>query len=144
MKIRQLSVFMENQPGRLRQLCTLLAEGGINILTASLADTEQFGILRLIVKDWQRATQILEGAGCVVKTTEVVAVEVPDTPGGLADVLAVLDEAGMNIEYMYAFTFRRQDRAVIIFRLKALDQAIEILTQRGIAVVDGAALHAKD
>ncbi|HAK94525.1 MAG TPA: amino acid-binding protein [Planctomycetes bacterium] len=143
MKIRQLSVFMENKPGRLRQLCALLGESGINILTASLADTEQFGILRIIVKDWQNAKQILEGAGCVVKTTEVIAVEVPDTPGGLAEVLAVLDEAGMNIEYMYAFTFRRQDRAVIIFRLKALDQAIEVLARRGIAVIDGAAMHPK-
>lgn len=143
MKIRQLSVFMENEPGRLRELCTLLAEGGINILTASLADTEQFGILRLIVKDWQKAKEILEGAKCVVKTTDVIAVEVPDRPGGLIDVLQVLDEAGMNIEYMYAFTFRRQDRAVIVFRLKALDQAIEALTRRGITLVDSAALHAK-
>lgn len=144
MKTRQLSVFVENKPGCLRRLCTLLGERGINILTASLADTEQFGILRLIVKDWRNAKDILEGAGCVVKATDVIAVEVPDAPGGLADVLAVLDEAGMNIEYMYAFTFRRQDKAVIIFRLEALDQAIEALARRGIAVVDGAALRAGD
>ena len=143
MKIKQLSVFMENKPGRLRELCTLLAEGGINILTASLADTEQFGILRLIVKDWQDAKRILEGANCVVKTTDVLAVEVPDRPAGLAEVLMILDEAGMNIEYMYAFTFRRQDKAVIVFRLKALDQAIETLTRRGVALVDSATLYAK-
>jgi len=81
MKIYQISVFLENRPGRLSGLCGLLKEAGINILTLSLADTEQFGILRLIVKDWLRAKKVLEGGGWVVKVTEVVAVEVPDRPG---------------------------------------------------------------
>ena len=136
MKINQLSLFLENKPGRLSVPCQALSEAGINILTLSLADTQQFGILRLIVKDWSMAKRVLEGAGCVVNVTEVVAIEVPDTPGGLALVLGAIEEGEINVEYMYAFTFRGdQDRAVLIFRFEDPDQAIRILQRRGINVV---------
>jgi hypothetical protein len=135
MKIHQLSLFLENGPGHLRKACDALAAGGIDILTLALADTEQFGILRLIVRDWEKARDILKNAGCVVNITEVVAVEVQDCPGGLAAIIRVLYEAAINIEYMYAFTFRRGDKAVLVFRFADNDQAIRILEQNSINVV---------
>ena len=107
MKIKQVSVFLENKPGQLLAPCQVLAEAGINILTLSMADTQQFGILRLIVRDWNRAKDLLEKAGCVVRLTDVLAVEVDDRPGGLAAIVRVIERTGLNIEYMYAFTFGR-------------------------------------
>ena len=141
MKIHQLSLFLENKPGRLSEPCKALASAGINILTLSLADTQQFGILRLIVRDWQQAKAVLEKAGCVVKMTEVVAIEVEDRPGGLARVLGVLEESGINIEYMYAFTFRSGDRAVIVFRFDNPDAAVDVLRSHAINVIGGVELY---
>lgn len=140
MKIHQLSLFLENKPGRLSEPCRLLADAGINILTLSLADTQQFGILRLIVREWQRAEQVLRDAGWVVKPTEVVATEVEDRPGGLARILEVIEGADINIEYMYAFTFRRGDRAVLVFRFDDPDTAIGVLQGKNINVIDGVEL----
>jgi hypothetical protein len=140
MKINQLSVFLENKPGRLSEPCKILADAGVNILTLSLADTQQFGIMRLILPQWQKGKEALEAAGCVVNVTEVVATEVVDEPGGLARVLTALEESGVNIEYMYAFTFRRQDRAVLVFRFEDPDKAIEVLREKGINVVEAAEL----
>ncbi len=143
MKLNQLSVFLENKPGRLSHPCKALADAGINLLTLSLADTQQFGILRLIVRDWQKAKRALEKAGCVVKVTEVVAIEVADRPGGLEDVLKVIEQSGINIEYMYAFTFRSEDKAVLVFRFDEPDQAIKTLQAKGISVVDGVELFGR-
>jgi hypothetical protein len=136
MKIHQLSLFLENQPGQMIEPCRLLASAGISIRTLSLADTRQFGILRLVLPDWQNAAQLLQNAGYVVNVTEVVAVEVADRPGGLADLMAVFENSGINIEYMYAFPFGRQGRAVLIFRFDQPDAAIERLQTAGIDVVD--------
>jgi len=136
MKIHQLSLFLENKPGRLIEPCRLLADADINVRTLSVADTQQFGILRMIVSDWQKAMALLAGAGCVVKVTEVLAVEVPDRPGGLAGVLELFENSGVNIEYMYAFTFGRQDRAVLIFRFDKPDEAIERLQAAGMNVIE--------
>ncbi len=141
MKINQLSLFLENKPGHLSSVCRALAEAGVNILTLSLADTQQFGILRLIIREWERAKRVLEEAGCVVNVTEVVATEVEDRPGGLSDVLAVVQAAGLNIEYMYAFTFRRGDRAVLVFRFDDPDAAVAALQAKGINVVGEVALY---
>ncbi len=135
MKIKQLSVFLENKPGRLTVPCRILADAGINILTLSLADTQQFGILRIVVRDWERARSLLEKAGCVVKVSEVVAVEVADRPGGLCGVLEVIEELGINVEYMYAFTFRREDKAVLVFRFENPDEAIQRLQGKGVNLV---------
>ncbi len=143
MKLNQLSVFLENKPGQLRQAGEALAEAGLNIVTLSLADTEQFGILRLIVPDWQRGRLVLEKAGFLVKVTEVLAIEVADQPGGLAQVLAVVDRAGLNIEYMYAFTEKRNDRALLVFRFADPDQALAALQQAGVNVVGTVALFKK-
>jgi len=141
MKIHQLSVFLENKPGGLTSACKPLAEAGINILTLSLADTQQFGILRLIVRDWEKAKGLLEKAGCVVKVSEVVAIEVPDRPGGLNDVLATIEQLSINVEYMYAFTFRREDKAVLVFRFEDTDKAIKALQSRNVNLVGGVELY---
>ena len=141
MKIPQLSMFMENKPGRLSDPCRRLAEAGINIANLTLADTQQFGILRLIVRDWEKAREVLSQAGCVVTVTEVVATEVEDQPGGLATILEVIEKAGLNIEYMYAFTFRSGDKAVLVFRFNDADAAIQVLQDNGINVIGGVELY---
>ena len=135
MKMHQLSLFLENKPGQLRPPCEALAKAGINIVTLSLADTEQFGILRLIVQDWQKAKAVLEKAGCVVKITEVLGIEVADQPGGLAGILDIVDRAELNIEYMYAFTEKRGRQAVLVFRFSDPDAALQALHAAGVNVV---------
>ncbi len=135
MKLQQLSVFLENRPGRLSQPCKALADAGINILTLSLADTHQFGILRLVVREVDKAKAALEKAGCVVNVTEVIAIEVEDRPGGLQEILALIEEAEMNLEYMYAFTYRSEETAVILFRFADPDAAVTLLQSRDINVL---------
>jgi hypothetical protein len=132
MKIHQISLFAENKPGHISAPARLLAREGIDIRALYLADAQQYGIVRMIVSDWERAAGILESHGFVVKVTEVLAVEVPDRPGGLADVLTALDGTGINIEYMYAFHNSRGDQAVLIFRFAELDAAISRLQTAGI------------
>ncbi len=141
MRIPQLSLFIDNQPGHLIVPCRVLAEAGINIVTLSLADTKQFGILRLIVREWQRAREVLEAAGLVVAVNEVLALEVQDRPGGLVELLAIFEGAGINVEYMYAFTARLGNRAVLVFRFDDLDAAITALTRAGINPVTPISLY---
>ena len=141
MKIHQLSLFLENKPGRLMEPCRLLAGAGISIRTLSVADSQQFGILRMIVSDWQTATALLTEAGCVINVTEVLAVEVPDQPGGLAGILEIFENSGINIEYMYAFTFGRQGKAVLIFRFDKPDEAIARLQAAGVNVLESVEVY---
>jgi len=143
MKIHQLSLFLENKPGHMLEPVRLLASHAIDIKTLSLADTQQFGILRMIVSDWQRAAAVLREAGFVVNVVEVLAVEVPDQPGGLAGVLGVFEASGINIEYMYAFPFGRRDRAVLIFRFDQPDAAVERLQAAGINVVESVEVYSR-
>ena len=135
MKITQLSIFVENKPGRLTAPCRALAEAGINIRALSLADTQRYGILRMIVSDPGTAQKVLEQAGFMVKATEVVAVEVPDRPGGLAQILAALENTSINIEFMYAFPFGRGENAVLIFRFDNPDAAIKQLQAAGVSMI---------
>jgi hypothetical protein len=135
MKIQQLSLFLENKPGHLSDILRTLADAGINIATLSLADTQQFGILRLIVGEWEKAKKVLEAAGHVVNVTEVVATEVEDKPGGAADLLDILQTAKTNIEYMYAFTFRRRNKAILVFRFDKPDEAVRLLEKHGRSVL---------
>ena len=116
MRIRQISIFLENKPGQLSAICRDLADVGINIATLSLADTADFGIVRMIVDDHEKAKAVLAGKGHVANVREVIAVCVPDRPGGMAEVMQVLDAAGANIEYSYAFAFHRGEKAVLVFR----------------------------
>ena len=144
MKIRQLSLFLENRPGQLRVPCKVLGDAGIDILTMSLADTQQFGILRLVVKDWEGAKKILEGAGIVVNVTDVLAVEVPDRPGGLAAVLESFEKSGLGIEYMYALAAReRGPHATLIFRLADPARASRLLEDAGVKLLGPAELFAR-
>jgi len=143
MKLHQLSIFSENKPGHVIAPCRLLAKEGIDIRALALADTERFGILRMIVSDWRRAKDLLDQAGSVVKITEVLAVEVPDHPGGLADVLEAFIGTAINIEYMYAFPFVRGEKAVLIFRFDQPDAAMERLRERGFQVLSSGGLEEK-
>jgi hypothetical protein len=140
-KLQQISVFIENRPGALIAPCRLLSEHAIDIRTLSLADTAQFGILRLIVSDWRKAEAVLGAAGLVTRLTEVIAVEIPDHAGGLSDVLAALEPAGVNVEYMYAFTEGRDGKAVLIFRFDQPDAAIACLQKSGFSVLDGVDIY---
>jgi hypothetical protein len=141
MKIHQLSLFLENKPGQMIHPCRVLADAGIGLHTLTLADTQQFGLLRLIVTDWENGRTILQQAGYLVNVTEVVAVEVADRPGGLAGLLDLFESGGINIEYMYAFTFGREDKAVLIFRFDQTDAAIERLHAAGASIVEDVELY---
>ncbi len=141
MNVEQISIFIENKSGRLAEITSILDDAGINIRALSLADTSDFGILRLIVNDREKAKSILKERGFTVNKTEVVAVEVPDRPGGLARILKVLDSAAINVEYMYAFVERCGENAVIIFRFDETDKAIATLQANGIAILDGERLY---
>ncbi len=136
MKVKQLSLFLENKPGTLSRPMQLLSKAKINILTLSVADAQHFGILRIIVRDWEKAKKLLEKNGCVVKVTDVTAIEVSDRPGGLADILLVLEKAGINLEYMYAFTLKRESKGMLVFRFDDPDSAIKVLQANSINVVD--------
>lgn len=135
MKVKQLSIFMENRAGRLAEIMQSLGGAGINIRALSLADTSDFGILRLIVSQVDKALEVLRAGGHTVSLTEVVAVEVPDRPGGLASVLTPLRQAGVNVEYMYAFVEKATDKAVVIFRFEDIEAALKVLAKAGISVL---------
>ena len=140
MKLKQLSLFLENKPGALSAPVKLLAEANINILTLSIAEAQQYGILRLLVRDWKAAKRLLEKNGLLVKATDVLAIEVADRPGGLAGVLAALEEAGINLEYMYAFTLKRDSKGLLLFGFDDPDKAIAVLQKKKINVIGSAEL----
>ena len=135
MKLKQISLFAENKQGHIAAPVRFLSEHGIDIRALVLADTQQYGILRMIVSDWEKAARLLEDAGFTVKVTEVLAVEVGDQPGGLSHVLATLDACGINIEYMYAFPRFRADSAILLFRFTDPDAAIACLQAAGINIL---------
>jgi len=135
MKVDQIAVFLENKSGRLAAITKVLSDNNINIRALSVADTADFGILRLIVDDSEKATRVLKDEGFTVGQGYVVAVEVADRPGGLARVLAALHQAGINVEYMYAFVQKSGENAVLIFRFDDPDIAITILQNAGIKIL---------
>lgn len=137
MKIKQISIFLENKSGRLARVTGVLGENKINIRALSIADTTDFGILRLIVNDPNRAFDVLKKAGFTVSATDVIAVEVPDNPGGLAMALKVMQEANINIEYLYAFLQKLTGAALVVFRVEQLDKAIVTLQENGIRILTG-------
>ncbi len=141
MKVEQISIFIENKSGRLAEVAATLGDAGVNIRALSLADTSDFGILRLIVNDRDKAMQTLKAKGFTVSKTEVVAVEVPDQPGGLSAILQVLDRESINVEYMYAFVERCGDNAVIIFRFDETEKAISALGSKGFHILQGESLY---
>jgi len=128
MKLKQISVFLENRPGSLCGPCKVLSDAGINITTLTLADTKDFGILRIIAKEWQRAFEVLKEKKFAVSVNDVVALEVENTPGGLSKVLETLDRYGLNVEYLYASVFGVHNRAVLLFRFDDPDAAVQKLS----------------
>lgn len=141
MKVEQISIFIENKSGRLAEITRILGDAEINIRALSLADTSDFGILRLIVNDPGKAKSALKDKGFTVNKTEVVAVEVPDCPGGLSSILRTLDNNEINVEYMYAFVERCGGNAVIIFRFDETDKAIATLLENNFNVLQGERLY---
>lgn len=136
MAIRQISVFVENKPGRLAEITGFLAEGGVSIRAFSIADTTDFGILRLIVSDTQKAAEVLKTAGVAVSITEVVGISIPDITGAFAKVVKVLADAGENVEYAYAFLTPEAGHAYVIVRVDDNAVATAVLQENGIAVID--------
>lgn len=128
MIIKQLSVFLENRAGRLTELTGILAEHDINISAFSIADTADFGILRMIVGRPERAAQVLRDNGFTVKITDVIGMIVPHKPGGLHLALQILSGNGVSIDYMYAFA-AEENRATVVIRTDSIDKAIEVLKQ---------------
>ncbi|WP_415238344.1 ACT domain-containing protein [Seleniivibrio woodruffii] len=141
MKLQQISVFIENQSGRLYDVTSLLGKSGINIRALSLADTSDFGILRLIVNNPEEAYKILKDNEFTVGRTEVVAVEIKDEPGGLAEILGALSKNEINVEYMYAFVEPEGKRAIMIFRFDETEKAVEKLLEAGFTLIPGAKIY---
>ena len=141
--IEQLSVFLENKSGRLAELTRVLGNAGINMRALMVADTEEFGVVRIICDHPQRARETLESAGFGVSATPVVAVEVPDRPGGLADVLEALGAQGMNVEYAYCFVEPSGDAAVDVFKVDDAGAA-DVLRGSGFRVLEPDDLYAGD
>jgi hypothetical protein len=143
MKLHQISVFLENKPGQLKLACQKLAEANINILTLSLADTKQFGVLHLITPEWERAQAVFKQSGFIASVNEVLAVEVADRPGGLVEILNAIETAGLNVEYMYAFTFGEKGKAALIFRFSDADAAVARLKASGVNLIGKVELFAR-
>jgi hypothetical protein len=141
MKVEQISVFLENRAGRLAEVTKTLAENNVNIRALSLADTSDFGILRLIVTDNEKAKEALKAKGFTVGRTNVVAAEVNDKPGGLHHILEILSAGGVNVEYMYAFVTQSGENAVLVFRFDQTDKAIELLNADKVRILSGEELY---
>ncbi|MBL7215534.1 MAG: ACT domain-containing protein [Phycisphaerae bacterium] len=136
MKITQISVFLENRKGRLFEICSLLGQAGINIRALTIAETETFGVLRMVVDKPAEAIDLFRKNNITANQTEVVAVEVPDSPGGLAQVLGILRDHNVNVEYMYGFVEKQSEKALLVFRFDNPEQAHQVLAKSGLSVVD--------
>jgi hypothetical protein len=141
MRAEQISVFLENKAGRLAEVTGILAEAKVNIRALALADTSDFGVLRLIVDNNERAVEALKNRGFTVGRTDVLAVEVEDRPGGLHSILDILTEARINVEYMYAFVQHSGENAVMIFRFDNIDEAVRVLEKNNVKVINGSKVY---
>ena len=135
MKITQISIFLENRKGRLHEVCSLLGDHGVNIRALTIAETESFGVLRIVVDKSDQAIQLLRDHHFVANFTDVVAIEVPDQPGGLASILKILADNDVNVEYMYGFVEKFSDKALLVMRFEDTDFAQQILAQHNIRAV---------
>jgi hypothetical protein len=142
MNVEQISIFLENKSGRLAEVMGVLYEAGINIRALYLADTADFGILRLIVNDTEKACKALKENGFTVEKTKVIAIEVPDKPGGLSSILNTIKDEGINVEYMYAFVEKSGENAIVIFRFDELEKSIDVLSKAGVKIMEGEELSA--
>jgi hypothetical protein len=135
MKLTQISVFLENRKGRLHEVCSMLGTAGVNIRALTIAETETFGVLRIIVDKPDKALELFGQNNVTANRTEVVAVEVEDRPGGLANILKALSEHDVNVEYMYGFIEKFTEKALLVFRFDDTEKAVKVLTSHGINVV---------
>ena len=139
MMLNEICVFVENKPGKLQQLTDVLAKNNINMRALSLAEASEFGIVRIIVEDIQAASQLLTEADYIHTVTDVIGVAIPDEPGGLNHVLAILSKAGVNVEYMYAFLGgKNSDHAYMIFHVQTPETAVAVLADHNIACISQA------
>ncbi len=136
MKINQISIFIENTKGRLADVCAILGENNINIRALTIAESPEFGILRVVLDKPEEAKEILKKNSFIATSAEIVAVEVSDDPGGLAKALKVLADNDINVEYMYGFVEKATDKALMVFKFEHIDKAIEVLQKNKIGVVD--------
>ncbi len=141
MKINQLSIFLENKSGRLAEVTRILGNAHINIRALSIADSSDFGILRIIVDKVEDAISILKENHFTVSKTEVVAIEIKDEPGALANVLDILHKEAINVEYMYAFVDRSHENAIDVLKFDNIDRAISVLTKNSVALIEAKTLY---
>ncbi len=141
MRAEQISVFLENKAGRLAEVTGILSDAKVNIRALALADTSDFGVLRLIVDNNEKAVEALKNRGFTVGRTGVLAVEVEDRPGGLHSILDILNEADINVEYMYAFVQHSGKNAVMIFRFDNIDEAVKVLEKNNVKVINGSEVY---
>jgi len=134
--IKQISVFLENKKGRLSEVTKTIADNGIDIKALTLADTKDFGVLRLIVTDPDKCVKILKESNFVAQETEVIAIEIEDAPGGLSKILELLNSNDVNIEYIYATIEKVKNKAIVIFRIEEKDKAREVLSKNGINIYE--------
>jgi len=134
-KVKQISVFLENKIGRLAEITKILGDKEINIRALSIADTAEFGILRMIVSQPEETYSILEKSGFTVSETEVIVVEVVDKPGGLAQILKIIAKANLNLEYLYAFVSPKGRNALVVLKVEKPSEAIELLTRKKVKIL---------
>ena len=133
--IKQISVFVENKKGRLAKITEVLGQGGVDLVALSIADTTNFGIMRCIVSDPEKAITMLKNNGFTASTTDVIVAEVTDQPGGLAQVLRLLDQADISVEYLYSFVRTPNTNALILFRVEDIDAATKVLQNGGVKLL---------
>ena len=141
MYIKQLSVFVENKDGRLAEITTIIANAGIDIRALSIADTTDFGLLRLVVDKPFEAEKALKEAGLTVSLTDVIAIGIPDRPGGFAETISAVSDKEVAVEYMYAFISREQNRAYLIMRVADNEKALSALRAHGCDILDGESVY---
>ncbi len=134
--LTQLSLYVQNSPGSMKSVLRVLAEGNIDINGLSVSDMTEYGVLRMILSDPEKAERLLQDAGFAVKATQVIAIDVVDTPGGLYKPVSLMADAGINVEYMYAFGTKLSSHAMIIFRTSDNTRAASVLTEGGIPVLN--------
>lgn len=135
--IKQITVFIQNKIGRIAAITRLLYENGLNLRAISIADTEDFGILRILVDDQKKAEEVLTEKNVIVEVTDVVVVAVPDRPGGLSKILDLLNDKEISIEYMYSLIDRGQTSAYMVFRASDNEEMIKVLKESGYETVEG-------
>lgn len=141
MKVKQLSIFIQNEIGSLSKPLEVLSKNNINIRAMSMADTSEFCILRLVVDNPTKGKEILEENNFLVKTIETIAIEMNDTPGGLTEILKILKENNINLEYLYAFTHEKQGKAILLLHSDNINDLIDALNKNNVVIVNSQEIY---